>query len=179
MVTVDLFRRLRGSAYRFERKRSTVTIFVALLALTAAAGPPSLVGEVQSFLDEQAAAWTRGDLDAFCSSYLDDVSFVSPSGLARGRIEVLERYRKKYPTKEAMGALTLEVLEVRPGPVPVDALAAAPDAGPAPTPVVATVVARWRLEYPADAERATVEGHTLLVLHRTGAGWRIAQDASM
>jgi uncharacterized protein (TIGR02246 family) len=171
MVTVHRFRRARSPW--LIGKRWTVTIFLGV-ALGAADGPPALVGEVPAFLDDQAAAWTRGDLEGFCSSYLDDVTFVSPSGLARGRSEVLERYRKKYPTKAAMGELTLEVLEARPGPLPVDA----PDGGRAPAPVVATVVARWRLDYPG-TERATAEGHTLLVLHRTGAGWRIAQDASM
>ena len=159
-------------------RRGVAGALVWLLPVAAAAGaatgPPALVAEFQRLLDEQAAAWTRGDLDTFCTDYLEDVTFVSPSGVTRGRAEVLERYRKKYPTKEAMGVLSLELLEARPAPLPRDA----PDGGTPPPPDLVTVVARWRLEYPG-TERPTVEGHTLLVFHRTGAGWRIAQDASM
>ena len=153
---------------------------LALLLLPAASGaetasgPPALVAEFQRMLDEQAAAWTRGDLDEFCADYLEDVTFVTPSGVTRGRAEVLARYRAKYPTKAAMGTLSLELLEARPGPLSADA----PDGGPPPPPIVVSVVARWRLDYPG-SERPQVSGHTLLVFHRTGAGWRIAQDASM
>ena len=86
-------------------------------AKTAASGD-ALRAELQGFLDEQAAAWTRGDLDAFCASYAEDATFVSPTtGITHGRDEVLARYRRRYPTRDAMGALSLEVLEVRAAPV--------------------------------------------------------------
>ena len=89
-------------------------------AKTAASGD-ALRAELQGFLDEQAAAWTRGDLDAFCASYAEDATFVSPTtGITHGRDEVLARYRHRYPTRDAMGALSLEVLEVRAAPVGLD-----------------------------------------------------------
>jgi uncharacterized protein (TIGR02246 family) len=140
-------------------------------ASPAAAPADELRLELQGFLDEQAAAWTRGDLEAFCSSYAPDATFVSPTtGITHGRDEVLARYRRRYPTREAMGTLTLEILEVRPAPVAEPA-----GAGSASRPTAASVVARWALRYP---DRPEATGSTLLVLHRTPAGWRIVQDAS-
>jgi len=122
--------------------------------------------QVAALLRAQADAWSRGDLEAFTSVYAEDASFLSPTGLTRGRREVLERYRKRYPDKAAMGNLTLDVIEARTFPAGKTAEAV-------------SVVARWRLEYPGQAERKTAEGLTLLVLRRAGGGWEIVQDASM
>ncbi len=135
------------------------------------AGDPA--AEVTAVLAEQTAAWNRGDLEAFTAVYADDAAFVSPTGLTRGRAEVLARYRSRYPDRAAMGRLALEVIEVRPAP-----------AGGGPGAVTAvSVVARWSLAYPAETERKDVSGLTLLVLHRRaeekGGGWEIVQDASM
>jgi SnoaL-like domain len=139
----------------------------------AAASGEALRAELQGFLDEQAAAWTRGDLEAFCSSYAEDATFVSPTtGITHGRDEVLARYRRRYPTRDAMGTLSLEVLEVRAAPVALDSVGADPRS---PRPLAASIVARWTLRYP---DRPEATGSTLLVLHRTTAGWRIVQDAS-
>lgn len=128
------------------------------------AGAVSLRQQIETLLGEQAAAWTAGDLEAFCSAYAEDVVFVSPTGLTSGRQQVLERYRRRYPDKAAMGALTLEVEEVR-------------VAGPEAQAWAASAVARWKLSY---AEKEPAEGLTLLVFHRDGDGaWKIVQDASM
>ena len=129
--------------------------------------------EVAALLDEQASAWNRGDLDAFCSVYADDALFVSPSGLTRGRQAVLDRYRAKYPDAAAMGTLSLEVVETRTASgTEVSILG---DARPSEVHGV-SVVARWRLAYP---DREAKSGLTLLVLAWARGAWRIVQDASM
>lgn len=128
--------------------------------------------QVEELLARQAAAWTAGDLDGFCSVYADDALFVSPSGPTRGRQAVLERYRRRYPDRAAMGALTLEVVEVR----PLSGVEVTPLGDAVPGRVHAlSAAARWTLRYP-DREPAT--GLTLLVLRREREGWRIVQDAS-
>jgi uncharacterized protein (TIGR02246 family) len=111
-------------------------------------------------LERQTQAWNRGDLDGFVAVYAEDATFVSPSGLTRGRQAVLDRYRKRYPDKAAMGTLSLEVVEIR---------LVTGNAG-------ASVVARWTLSYP---EKPAASGLTLLVLHPRGTDWAIVQDASM
>ena len=146
-----------------------LTLSGLLLAAARAAEPPSGASpeeQVAALLRAQAEAWNRGDLEAFTAVYAEDASFLSPSGLTHGRREVLERYRKRYPDKAAMGKLTLEVIEARTFPAGKDAKAV-------------SVAARWRLEYPGQADRKTAEGLTLLVLRRAGGGWEIVQDASM
>ena len=123
-----------------------------------AADGRTAAAEISHLLDRQAAAWNQGDLDAFCSVYADDALFASPSGLTRGREEVLRRYRESYPDRAAMGTLTLEVIEVR-------------ELGKAG----ASVVAHWKLAHEGADD---AEGLTLLTFERADAGWRIVHDAS-
>lgn len=132
--------------------------------------------DIAHLLAEQSAAWNRGDLETFTSVYADECSFVSPTGLTRGRQQVLERYRRRYPDKAAMGHLTLEILEFE----PVWGVDTSMVGDSRPSGVHgASVVGRWRLTYPAEATRETAQGSTLLVLHRRGGEWKIVQDASM
>ena len=119
----------------------------------------TLRAELAALLAAQAADWSRGDVPAFASIYAEDATFVAPSGMTQGRAALVERYRKRYPDRAAMGTLALELLELRPGGEST-----------------ASVVARWTLAYP---DKAAVSGLTLLVFHRLPAGWRIVQDASM
>lgn len=114
--------------------------------------------EVLALLDRQASAWSRGDLDAFCSIYADDAVFLSPSGVTRGRSDVLARYKKKYPTPAAMGRLSLVALDVR------------------ETADAVSVAAKWTLEYP---DKPPASGHTVVVFRRAKGQWRIVHDASM
>lgn len=141
-------------------RRSVQAVVLAACTLRAVASPPpATVEALAKLLTEQAAAWTRGDLDAFCSVYAEDATFISPSGMTNGREAVLERYRKKYVDKAGMGSLSLAIQELR-----------SLHAGSA------SVIARWTLTWP---DKPKVEGLTLLVFQKTRAGWRILQDASM
>jgi peptidoglycan/xylan/chitin deacetylase (PgdA/CDA1 family) len=129
--------------------------------------------DVEALLREQVGAWSRGDLEGFASAYDDDVMFVSPSGLTRGRRDVVERYRKRYPDTAAMGALALDVLDVR----PTWGREVTPLGDGVPGRIHGVVVvARWTLSYP---DRAAATGLTLLVLERRREGYRIVRDASM
>jgi ketosteroid isomerase-like protein len=142
-------------------------IFGALLAAVCATAGPASGGEAAdalAVLQTQVAAWNRGDLAVFCDGYADDATFLSPSGIARGRRPVLERYRKRYPDKAAMGTLTIDPLETRPAP--------SRDSGSL---LSVSIAARWTLSYP---DKPAATGLTLLVLHRIGARWQIVQDSS-
>lgn len=128
---------------------------------------------VKRLLETQSAAWTRGDVDAFCSVYAEDAAFATPSGLTRGRQQVVERYKSRYPGAAAMGALTLEVIEMRTAwGTEVSLL---DDAVPSRIHAV-TVLARWTLKRSGQADAT---GLTLLVLRPRRDGWEIVQDASM
>lgn len=99
-----------------HRPRPWRALALATLALASCAGAPIAAPEVQTVLDTQAAAWNRGDLEAFVATYWDDprLSFCGKSGVVRGRQDVLATYQRNYPTAEARGTLTFELLEVRP-----------------------------------------------------------------
>jgi uncharacterized protein (TIGR02246 family) len=124
------------------------------------------LSQVKSLLTGQAEAWNRGDLEAFCSVYADDAVFASPSGFHTGRAVILERYRKRYPTPDAMGRLSFDFLDLR--------VSYSSDATHDIRSV--TVAARWAIEY---ADKPAATGLTLLVLLQRGKGWTIVQDASM
>jgi uncharacterized protein (TIGR02246 family) len=128
---------------------------------------------VTGLLERQSAAWSRGDLETFCSGYAEDAVFVSPSGLTRGRQAVLERYRKRYSTPADMGTLTLEPVELR--EAWGEEVTAFGDAVPSRIHAV-SMVARWTL-HRADGSAPT--GLTLLVFQPRGDRWLIVQDASM
>lgn len=119
---------------------------------------PGRADAARAFMTEQAAAWNKGDLDTFAASYADDATFITPTGLTKGRDHVLARYKKRYPDKAAMGTLTFEFLDTRVAPGSV------------------TVMAKWNLSYP---NKPSASGNTLVVLQPRGASWMVVQDASM
>jgi len=127
------------------------------------AASAEVASRARALLETQAAAWNRGDLEAFCSVYAEDALFLTAFGLTKGRAEVLARYRARYPDAASRGTLSFEVLSV-------DRLA-----GRAGGEAIA-VVARWTISRP---DRPAATGLTLLNLVRSEAGWKIVHDASM
>jgi uncharacterized protein (TIGR02246 family) len=150
-----------------RRLALAAVLLLAALPVLAQAPASDPTAEIRSVIRTQTDAWNRGDLETFTSYYADDATFLSPTGVTQGRQQVLDRYRKRYPDKKAMGTLSLEPIEMR----PVSGVDGKIQA--------VSVAARWRLEFSAEPEHKPAEGLTLIVLHRTAAGWRIVQDASM
>ncbi len=112
---------------------------------------------IRAVLDAQEAAWNRGDLEAFMAGYWksDRTAFVGSSGILRGWQAVLDRYRRTYPDRAAMGRLTFSDLEIT---------VLAPDA--------ALVLGRWELERASDRPG----GVFTLVARKFPEGWRIIHD---
>jgi len=128
--------------------------------------------ETAALLARQVEAWNRGDLEAFCSVYADDATYVSPSGLVSGRTAILRRYTERYPDRAAMGTLALEVMESR----VLDGVEVSVFGDAVPGRVHAvSVVGRWRIERPG---REPAEGRTLVIFRRRGTTWSLVQDAS-
>jgi len=130
--------------------------------LAAGAAPPPRAAEdnsaaIRRVLEEQAAAWNRGDVEAFLAGYWksDATAFAGTQGILRGWQALRERYRRSYPDRRAMGTLTFSGLEVT---VLCD------DA--------ALVLGRWHLE----REAGPTGGVFSLVLRRFPEGWRIIAD---
>jgi len=97
-------------------------LFVILVAMVCAGGAARFSGaaessdepQIRTLLRTQTDAWNRGDIDAFMAGYWksEETEFVGASGVTRGWQAVLDRYKKNYPDRKAMGRLTFSELEV-------------------------------------------------------------------
>ncbi len=109
-------------------------------------------------LEEQRAAWNRGDLEGYMAGYARTPELVFTSGghIRRGWQETLERYRARYGGDRAgMGTLTFEILTVQ--SVGKDG---------------AVVLGRWKLEGTPQAGAGVFS----VVVERRPEGWRIVHD---
>ncbi len=75
----------------------------AMLLRAESPEPPSAAA-IRQVLDDQVAAWNRGDVDTFMHAYKDspDTTFIGKS-IEQGYVPILERYKKAYASKDAMG----------------------------------------------------------------------------
>jgi uncharacterized protein (TIGR02246 family) len=112
---------------------------------------------IQAVLNNQQAAWNRGDVGAFLDGYWHspDVTFSGSNGIVRGWDAVLARYKKNYADRGAMGQLQFSGLEFR---------FLVPDA--------ALVLGHWHLTRAS----GDVGGVFSLVWQRFPEGWRIVHD---
>ena len=131
-----------------------ISVFLCF-AVAAAMG----ADEAGAVLAEQTAAWNRGDLVAFVSTYEDSpsITFLGKV-LSHGRSEVLARYRRNYDTPEKMGKLRFEILESR-------ALGADH----------AMILGKFFLTRTA-AGGGDATGHFTLILRKGPKGWKIIHD---
>ena len=69
---------------------------------------------IRKVMDEQTAAWNRGDIDGFMQGYWNspDMTFVSGDNVTKGWQPTLERYKKSYNSREKMGVLSFTDLEI-------------------------------------------------------------------
>lgn len=133
-----------------------VAVMAGLMAPAICLGD-SAETQIKAVLDTQVATWNRGDVAAFVETYTTDCIFAGRPQ-AQGRAQVLERYKKRYPTSAAMGQLSFSNMAVH-----------VLDKN------VATVTADWHLERPA-TDGGPVGGYFSLVLRRESGVWRIALD---
>ena len=61
-----------------------------------AQGPRNTETEIQSSLDESAAAWNRGDLDGHLADNADSISFMTSKGPVVGKHRTAEILRKAF-----------------------------------------------------------------------------------
>jgi uncharacterized protein (TIGR02246 family) len=117
---------------------------------------------IHKMLDDSAEAWNRGDLTAFASYYEDSAqtTFMGREIVRGGAQAILERYRKAYPTREAMGTLTFSEIEVRPLSTGL-----------------ALVTGKFELKRTA-AGGGPAWGRYTLIVRQTAGRWKIIHDHS-
>jgi len=114
---------------------------------------------IQQVLDDQQAAWNKGDLEAFMAGYWksDDLSFYSGGDKTKGWQATMERYKKKYQGEgKEMGTLTFSELDI--------SLAGTDNA---------ILRGRWQLKF---KDGKTAGGLYTLWFRKLPEGWRIVHD---
>lgn len=123
------------------------------------------VQAIKNVLEQQVAAWNRGDIPAFMDGYWksDDLEFVNAAGIFQGWQDVLKRYQHSYPDRAAMGHLTFSGVEIH---------VLCPDAG--------FVVGHFRLDRELDGEKDGQKDHPegvfTLIFRKFPSGWKIIND---
>jgi len=107
-------------------------------------------------MDDQAAAWNRGDIEGFMQGYWnsDKLVFVS-NQVTRGWQPTLDRYKKTYDSRAKMGTLTFSDLEIT---------VLSKDA--------AVVLGSWSLARESD----NPHGKFTLIFRKFKDGWKIVHD---
>ena len=74
------------------------------------------IESIKKMLTDQQKCWNNGDIDGFMEGYWnsEELIFTSAKHMpAYGWQNTLERYKNSYPTKESMGELKFEFLNVK------------------------------------------------------------------
>lgn len=134
-------------------------VFLYSIARNLDTSPPVFdEGAIRRVLDEQAAAWNRGDLDGFMDGYWHDekLSFTSGDKVTRGWDATRDRYIKRYKSDgNEMGKLSFSDLEIE-----------------SLSPTVALIRGRYQL-----IRRAAKDtGLFTLVFRKFADGWKITSD---
>ena len=145
-----------------ENAVAVATAAVGLLVAAGCATVPRTNGinsAVRRVLEQQAEAWNQGDIETYMAGYWksDALTFVSGGDVARGWQATIDRYRRRYPNRGAMGHLTFSELEVR-------------ELGPR----AALVLGRWHLD--REAPNKPVGGRFTLIFRRIDGAWGIVHD---
>ncbi|GAC1476794.1 MAG: nuclear transport factor 2 family protein [Gemmatimonadaceae bacterium] len=121
---------------------------------------PTPRAEIAAMMERSAAAWNRGDLDAFVDDYEDGTttSYIGRTGILHGRTAIRGAYAPRFAAGVPRDSLSFEGLEV-------DVLAQD----------VANAIAFYVLKR---GGVVTARGPTSLVLRRRGGRWRIVHDHS-
>lgn len=137
----------------------SVFMAIALIAATSFAAFAQSKDEatIRKVMDDQAAAWNRGDIDGFMAGYWksEKLTFVSGTNVTRGWQQTLDRYKKSYDTRAKMGTLTFSDLELT---------VLSKDA--------AVVLGSWSLA----REKDNPHGKFTLLFRKFKEGWRVVMD---
>ena len=114
---------------------------------------------IRSILDQQTAAWNRGDLVGFMKGYWqsDSLMYIGKSGVTYGYSATLSSYRRNYGDTARMGKLRFDLIQVK-------RLSAR----------YFHVVGKWSLKRSA----GDVGGHYTLLFRKIRGEWVIVSDHS-
>lgn len=132
---------------------------LALLLFAASCLAQTPADSIRKVLDDQVAAWNRGDIDTFMIGYDNSpkTAFIG-SSVQYGWENVRKNYHERYPTNAKMGTLDFSGIEIN--LLGTD---------------YANVVGKFHLARTKEGG-GDAKGVFTLLFHKTPAGWRIIQD---
>jgi ketosteroid isomerase-like protein len=92
------------------KKCIIITLLLAVCTLLHAQDKQAIL----KLMNDQQNAWNNGDIDAFMQGYWksDSLIFVGKAAPLYGWQSTIERYKKAYPDKNAMGQLTFGIIKL-------------------------------------------------------------------
>jgi ketosteroid isomerase-like protein len=136
--------------------RILALVFISLFAISVYSQNSSPEAAIRKVMDDQAAAWNRGDLEGFMQGYWNSPKLVFVgSEVTRGWQPTLDRYKRSYSTREKMGTLTFSDLEIT-----------------VLSKGAAVVLGTWSLARAGD----NPHGKFTLTFRKFKEGWRIIMD---
>jgi ketosteroid isomerase-like protein len=96
-------------------------IFTAMLLVLVFSGAAfaqskdeKIKADIRKVMDEQVAAWNRGDIDGFMKGYWNspEMTFLSGDTVTKGWEPTLIRYKNSYNSRAKMGILSFTDLEI-------------------------------------------------------------------
>jgi len=135
----------------------TSLFLLLVFSMTGTAQNSSIESDIRAVMNDQVAAWNRGDIDGFMRGYWNSykLTFVSGANVTRGWQPTLDRYKKNYDSRAKMGTLSFSDLEIT--VLSKDAV---------------VVLGSWSLA----REKDNPHGKFTLVFRKFKDGWRIVQD---
>ena len=139
--------------------KSLLILSLVLVSSVFAAAQSADEAAIRKIMDDQTAAWNRGDVEGFMAGYWksDKLEFVGGATVTRGWQATLDRYKKNYDSREKMGTLSFSDVEFT--QVSKDA---------------AFIVMSWSLARAKD----NPHGKSTLLFRKFKEGWRIVVDHS-
>ncbi len=118
------------------------------------------IQQVRAILARQEKAWNQGQIDEFMVGYWpsDSLMYMGKSGIKYGYNTTLSNYKKNYPDRAAMGALTFNLKKVEPL-----------------SRKVIFVVGSWHLARPQIGD---IGGYFSLIFRKIHGQWYITSDHS-
>ena len=146
-------------------RRLLAVALVVLGSAVALAQANKAEAAIRAAIQTQVEAWNRADIPAFMEIYehSPDTTFIG-ANIGKGYEKILERYQKNYSTREQMGTLTFNDLEVRMLP------------GSCGKAEFAVVTGRFHLERTQKGEAKKDDGIFSLVWRKGPQGWKIVLD---
>jgi ketosteroid isomerase-like protein len=96
-------------------RRTVFLIQLILLSVIVVNAQSKDETSIRTILEEQTAAWNKGNLEAFMSGYWknDSLMFIGNRGISYGWQKALDNYKKGYPDTASMGKLNFNLLQIK------------------------------------------------------------------